>query len=258
MAVGSNPRRWASNGPPQKGQKGRPTEVNHISLIMRHGRSGSAGRAARSRTCILLLLVCLSLLVTDCQGTPYPPTAMNTVNLGDGGLLSQVPCRPPCFFGVTPGISTRIDAEQALQHYGLDRNCKYFDSTRDGGVRGVTCDAVVIELQSGSDIVSGIGFQPSLSITVGDVVARHGAPSTVGVAAVGLTDRYPIITGATLYFDSIHAALGLAEQSSGGEFNLQPATRVLGISYEDQATYDHERGYTAAWKGYGIYPQWNP
>ncbi len=221
-------------------------------------RSESARHAMRSRPRIFLAFVCLALLISACRGIPQSPTSTGNLDIGDGGLLSQVPCGPPCFYGITPGITTRVEAEQALQRYGLDRNCEYFDTTRDGGVRGLACDAVGIVLQADSDTISSIGYQPSLSITVGDVVARHGTPSVVAVAAVGLTDRYPIITGATLYYDSIHAELGLAEQNIGGNFNVQPTTPVVGINYEDQDSYDRGRSYSAAWRGYGTYPQWNP
>jgi hypothetical protein len=209
---------------------------------------------AKKFSTILFYSILISSLLFGCRNKTIKPFILN---IGDGGFLSENPCGPPCFFGIIPGVSSKADAITLLRSQGLYIDCSEYDNTSQGGVRGITCRTQGLIFQNNADIVTGIGFQPPIKITVSDVIAKYGNPSAVGVAAVSLTDRQQFFTGMTLFYDGSRVSLGLSEQQSG-EFNLTPDTLVEGVTYEDQDSYNRGRKYSQEWNGYSVYEQWNP
>ncbi|MBA3074003.1 MAG: hypothetical protein FP831_10430, partial [Anaerolineae bacterium] len=62
-----------------------------------------------------LLIVFLLVFTSSCttQTEEYP-----VLNIDDGGLLSKNPCTPPCFWNITPGITTEESAINILETMG--------------------------------------------------------------------------------------------------------------------------------------------
>jgi hypothetical protein len=175
--------------------------------------------------------------------------------IGDGGLLSTETCIRPCFFGIVPGITTRDQAVQTLQSKALYQDCHYFDTTNASGGRGISCDSELVILQDHADIVAGVVFQPSIEITVGDVIAKYGNPSAIVVVNTSLPE-YAIKMGMTLYYDNINVVLGLPDESSTEyDYDLESRTRVENIQYFEQDRYLIERQNSQAWNGYGKYKE---
>jgi hypothetical protein len=208
---------------------------------------------------ILLIGLAFSLLQFSCsmsvnnQSENLTATAIINGKY-DGGFLSGEPCGPPCYYGIIPGITTKDDAIKKLRSNGLYQDCEEFDNTIQGGIRGVSCNIQGISFQNDADIVNGIGFQPFRQITVSEVIDKYGEPNAVSVGPIGLTDRLPITTGMTLFYDSIKVGLGLTEQKSNDiEFNLTPDVLIEGIEYDDRDSYILSTRYVREWKGYGIY-----
>ena len=207
---------------------------------------------------VLLLSFIATVGIVSCRtNSTSPNLSASTNDIGDGGLLSGIPCGSPCFLDITPGITTEDQARELLQSKGVNKNCKNFDKVDQGGTRGFVCESFIIILRNDSDIVTSIGFQPTVPITVRDLIEKIGEPSAILVTAVGLTDRYPITMSAVLYFDTIHTNVVLEEQVTG-EFNVQPTTPIVNIGYSDKESYELNSRYSVNWSGYGVYSQANP
>jgi hypothetical protein len=151
--------------------------------------SKRAGFRSGIVTCCLLLA-----LIPAC--TPLVPGSGKTIRpVGDGGLLSDEPCGPPCFMNIVPGVTKEADAIHILQAEGLCGENRSFDYT---GGRGFFCSSnVEISLQQGKDIVDVI-FLPSKPVSVGDVIAKYGEPNAV---TVGVKSQYPRTWMVLVYAD---------------------------------------------------------
>ena len=192
-----------------------------------------------------LILICLifQLLSACAQNNKLP------VNIGDGGLLSDQPCSAPCFWGITPGVST---AEQAMNILSKElgvKHCDRWDTRNDGGNRGMQCSDITIGLDN-EDIVSVIGFSPAQDITVDDVIKKFGNPDGVFVTALGIEMQPPIAVA--LYFDGENMIIDLPEQNSIS-YNLQPNTLIDRIAYLEQSEYEYDKSSIQMWKGFGKY-----
>jgi hypothetical protein len=195
------------------------------------------------------IAVCFLMLsgLTSC--IPVIP-ATPTLDVGDGGFLSEEPCGPPCFWGIVPGETTEAEVVEILQERGVLETCEAFDNEADGGSRGIKCGSrIVISFERGDDGVQGVGFNPTSMITVQEVVAKYGEPEGVKVGALGvhgMTDAqlimvYPIML--TLVRFSIQ---------DEGPYILEPSTPVRNITYavifDEEFSLDWEE-----WHGYGEY-----
>jgi hypothetical protein len=175
----------------------------------------------------------------------------------DGGLFSiENTCKPPCFWDITPGISTEADVKRVLQAKSVLSSCESFDYESQGGVRGNSCSfGLGFSYHQGKDVVAGIGVKPSQQITVGEVVNAYGKPSAVLVTLVGTPDEKQQ-TSMILYFDQINTILILGDQD-GYSFDIQPSTVINNIGYNDDAEYKSVRNYSSSWTGYGKYEEIN-
>lgn len=209
---------------------------------------------------ILLIAFVIVLSQTGCilevNGWNISPEKDKSPDIRDGGFVSADPCGPPCFFEIVPGITTKNQAISLLQARALYSDCHEYDNREQGGVRGIACSNISIGLQNDFDIVENIGFTPAQTITVEKAITRHGEPSAVLVTDVSYAEN-EFVTSMILYYDAIKVELVLAEQNSGA-FDLTPTTLVANIGYSDEGSYDLNRRYYQAWKGYGTYEQWNP
>src|SRR5258706_10513731 len=81
-----------------------------------------------SKITLWLLLIATSLscyIITpyNANATVVVPTYADVMGLGDGGLISQEPCGPPCYQGITLGMSVK-DAASVIQAAELARVCE--------------------------------------------------------------------------------------------------------------------------------------
>jgi len=171
------------------------------------------------------------------------------VNIGDGGLLSDRPCSAPCFWNITPGISTAEEATNILStKLGL-KDCDRWDTSNSGGTRGMQCSDITIDLDN-EDLVSTIGFSPAQNITVDEVIKKYGNPDGVFITALGIEMQPPI--AGMLYFNGENMIIHLPEQNSIS-YNLQPNTSIERIVYLEQSEYESNKDSIQKWKGFGKY-----
>jgi hypothetical protein len=212
-------------------------------------------RTSRPLLCFLECFICCILLSTSLGCTSIHSD--QEISPKDGGLFSgNGACKPPCFWGITPGISTESDVISIFQAKSVFSGCKTFDYESQGGIRGISCSiGPVITFQQGKDIVATIGIQPDQRFSVGEVINAYGKPSSVSVSLVGTMDEKQQTT-MMLYFDQINTVL-ILENQDGYSFNVQPSTLIKNIGYNDDITYESMRNHSSLWTGYGKYQEKN-
>ena len=193
-------------------------------------------------------IVSTLLFLWACTSAPTP----ELLDIADGGVLSGEPCGPPCFWNITPGVTTKEQTMNILQDMGLLQRCEYFDTTAESGDRGIICSPIaVFILKEDVDIVAGLGFRPTQRITVEDIIEKYGEPNAVQVVGLGLPESNPQTT-MTLYYDSWNMSLRLSDQASI-TYELEPDVQVENIAYSDKRSYERYRQYSSGWHGFGSY-----
>ena len=202
-------------------------------------------RYAHGVTMCFLLLFGLTTCIAAVPATP-------AIDVGDGGFLSEDPCGPPCFWGIIPGQTKETEVIEILQERGVLETCEAFDNEAEGGSRGMKCGSrVFINFEQGDDVVRGLGFNLSSTITVQEAVAKYGEPAGVLVVPLGV---HVIDVQLVLVYPSMLTWVRLSLQKEG-PYILEPSTSVENIAY---AVFIGERSYAdnpfwKEWKGYGEY-----
>lgn len=188
------------------------------------------------------------------QSTDFPQeptqiiaTKTQAIDIGDGGLISGQPCASPCFFGIRIGETQLNQVIPILKDNGISP-CTYFNK------RIIVCGGQVnIGADSSTFIVNGVMFDPSISISVGEIVESYGNPSSaiVEVDNTGTPESPKLL--AFLLWDSIKMMIELPELPLMGEsiYVIKNTTEVRFIHFLDDASYSY--GYPQPWKGYGEY-----
>jgi hypothetical protein len=162
----------------------------------------------------------------------------------DGGFLSQDPCGPPCYGGVTPGTTTEQEA-LALAEPSRFGTCAVHDNPSQG--RFIQCSRAVFVVDVSDGTILQVGFQTPASITIEDVINQYGEPQYIDVGEAGSPD-FPI-TAMSVYFESLNATLALEEQEGIG-YTVSPSTPVSAIWYGPTPVFP---GWKLPWHGYGEY-----
>lgn len=191
---------------------------------------------------IVIVLMCLA----SC--TPSSLMPEDTFAVGDGGFLSEEPCGPPCFWGIVPGETTEAEVIEILREKGVFDTCETFDREARGGERGMECGSrVFISFQQGGDVIQGLGFSPTSTITVQDVVEKYGEPQSVEVGALGVhVLDYQLI----LAYPKILTLVRLSLQQEY-PYVLEPVTPVKDIVY--YLEFGGDFSLKSVWHGYGEY-----
>ena len=173
------------------------------------------------------------------------------INIGDGGILSGVPCSAPCVFGIQAG-ETRFDQViPTLEKNGIasskcftEPNVSWFLFTCGAGRLNVQVDTQ-------TNIVNAVWFLPNDSISLGELIEKYGEPNYVTVDQEAPGTIHP-----RFYWNSIRM-LVMLPQISGKTYAVEKDTEVEGIDFSDENLYrisDKEtEPYYKPWKGYGIY-----
>jgi hypothetical protein len=175
--------------------------------------------------------------------------------IGDGGFLSLNPCGPPCFYGMTPGITTDKQVQQVITKLSnIFSNCNELNLTSSGGGRALLCDGDITVGYNG-DTVDGITFSPYTTVSIQQVIDYYGPPDFVDVLVVSLPDK-PFRSKMTLLFDRPQALLGLSDQS-GTQFVINANSKITIISYSTENGYQVYRNRILSqgkpWIGFGTY-----
>jgi hypothetical protein len=198
--------------------------------------------------------VFISLLLFSAGCVSTFPTPSPTPAIGDGGLISNNPCGPPCFYGITPGLTTEKEVDEVTNKYvNIFSNCEPYHLKIRENHRGLICDDVALTYIF--DTVDRLSYEPGISIVLDDVINSIGPPDIVSSSINSLPDK-PFYSDAILFYDEKHMILIIPDQS-GTEITLAPDTQVIRVTYLYESNYEKLKTlstlFSTPWRGYGIY-----
>ena len=184
--------------------------------------------------------------------TPPSTDVPEGIDIGDGGLLSDLPCSSPCVFGIRIGETQLDQVIPVLEQNGLSA-CQREDSA---SWIGITCGyRVVIQVDRQTNMVNATGFYPSSSISLGEITEKYGEPDFVSLQADG-TKEAPT-SRMNLFWDSLRMAVEMPEIDSH-LYALEETIAAETVLFLDEAQYidssEIQFGeYYKPWEGYGTY-----
>lgn len=190
----------------------------------------------------LITVICL-MLVLGCNKKE------EFIDLGDGGLLSGQPCSAPSFQNISPGVTTKEQAMKIFENIGIQEDCEYFDSSEEGGIRGVTCKNIGINLNQ-QNVVLTVFYVPVKKIIISDVIYKFGEPNCIYTSGSGVENKEPYFM--RLYFDNSNVVVYMPDQYGDGYF-IDENTRILEFAYETIEEFEAEKPGCKPWEGYGKY-----
>jgi hypothetical protein len=171
------------------------------------------------------------------------------IDIGDGGLLSGQPCPSPCAFGIRVGETQLDQVIPVLENNGISR-C-WTEPNISWSLVSCGGNRFNVQVDMHTSLVNGIWFDPSLPISVGDIIEKYGEPNYVTVDQDGPGTIHP-----RLHWNSIRMVVTLPEISDE-TYDVEKTTEVEGISFSDENLYrtsDKEsEPYYKPWNGFGIY-----
>lgn len=188
--------------------------------------------------------------------TDVPVSSSVQLPIGDGGILSSQPCKSPCFFGVRLGETKFDEIIPILKNNGLS---PCFKDLRSDSYVSVVCgiDKPIVRVGVDEDIliVNEIGYVPSISLSVGDLIAKYNEPNHVTVLYTrDLSNILRIY--AILYWDShsMRVVLPEVEDKEEHTYQIENSTKVEGIYFSREEIYIKSSSEESeVWKGYGVY-----
>jgi hypothetical protein len=173
------------------------------------------------------------------------------VNIGDGGVLSGVPCSAPCVFGIQAGETQFDQVVPTLEKNGIASSKCFQEPSVSWHL--FTCGAgrLNVQVDTQINIVNAVELLPNDSISLGEMIEKYGEPNYVT-----LDQEAPGTIHPRFYWNSIRMSVVLPE-IPGNTYDVEKTTAVEGIQFSDENLYrisDKETGsYYKPWKGYGIY-----
>jgi len=195
---------------------------------------------------LALTLILLAGTLTACSTSASPQPA-----IGDGGLLSGKPCEAPCFFGILPGSTKLADAQIMLSNAGVCPKPESFDNASQGGTRGFTCgDRITVSVFKDQENVQALGYCPSVTLAMGDIVDGLGPPDAVRVVSSGLPEHQRLTM--MVYYDRPFVRILLREEA-GSSYRLDEQTPVERVVYLEKTFFEQDRTEGSKWAGFGEY-----
>jgi hypothetical protein len=233
MKVG---RRWAAAEAPSLGKS--LNAMNHVN---------SSNKENKVKKCLISSILLLVVL-TSCSNISQVPK----IDIGDGGLISQFPCGPLCFFNITPGTTT-LDQAKIIMH-SIDPNgiCTYYDDKH--GIKAIKCNPVtIINYGESNDLVEGISFIPQQQITLGEILNLYGPPDYIGKGLFSRND-IPFNMNIIIYYEIYRMDISFEHQiNESMVYELNEKTIVESIRISSDNIFNLENTGSIMWNGYGEY-----
>lgn len=184
--------------------------------------------------------------------TPSSPDAIpiqpvvEMLSIGDGGLISDIPCAAPCFFGITSGETSKDRVIPILEEQG-------FHQCIEDSENNIRCaERAVVSFASSTNIIIGIGYYPDSDISIEKLIVKHGDPDVVTVIPSGIPEA-PSST-ILLFFDKLNMRIRLPEVIAV-DYPITKSTKVELVNYFGDTLYSEQRDsmFSQPWKGYGTY-----
>ena len=214
----------------------------------------------KTAVAMLLLILLVSCAVPETETSPKvsvlespQPTAFpEMADIGDGGLLSGLPCAAPCVYGIRIGETSLDQVIPTLQQNGLsecltEENLSWI---------GITCGhSVVVQVDKATSLVNGTGFYPSVPISLAEIIEKYGEPDFVSLQAEGPAETPT--SRLSLFWDELKMAVEMP-QIDGHIYALEGTTTAEMVIFLDEAQYIDSNKisfgeYYKRWNGYGDY-----
>lgn len=209
---------------------------------------------------LLLLTVLISCATSPTENSthapvlesPQPTAFPEMADIGDGGLLSGLPCAVPCVYGIQIGETSLDQVIPTLRQNGLsecltEENLSWI---------GITCGySVVVQVDRATSLVNATGFYPSVPISLEQIIEKYGEPDFVSIQADGPEDAPT--SRMSLYWDELKMAVEMP-QIDNHIYVLERTTTLEMVLLLDEAQYidssDVPFGeYYKQWNGYDAY-----
>lgn len=176
------------------------------------------------------------------------------IDIGDGGLLSGLPCPSPCAFGVRVGETKLDQVIPVLENNGISR-C-WTEPNLSWSLVSCGENRLNVQVTMETSLVSAIWFDPSVPISLGEIIEKYGEPNYVTVDQ----DATPNLQ-LRLYWNSIRM-LVVVPEIFGETYDVRNTTEVEGVDFSDENLYrisDKETNpYYQPWNGYSMYQPTEP
>jgi hypothetical protein len=174
------------------------------------------------------------------------------INIGDGGIISGIPCSAPCVFGIRAGETQMDQVTPTLERNGIASSKCLTEPNVSWFLFNCGAGRLNVQVDTQTKIVNAVWFLPNDSISLGEIIGKYGEPNYVTIDQEGA----PGTIHPRLYWNSIRMLVSLPE-ISGITYDIQKTTKVEGIDFLDENLYhtsDKEADpYYIPWGGYGIY-----
>ena len=173
------------------------------------------------------------------------------INIGDGGVISDVPCSSPCVFGIRAGETQFDQVMPLLEKNGIASSDCLTEPNISWFLFYCGVGRLNVQVDTHTNIVNGIWFYPNDSISLGEIIEKHGEPDFFMISPEGPTLQL------SLFWDPIKMGVVLPK-IDGKIYVVEPTTYVEGIDFSDETTYpgsfkiDLGAAYKL-WNGYGTY-----
>jgi hypothetical protein len=176
------------------------------------------------------------------------------IDIGDGGLLSGLPCSSPCTFGIRIGETQLDQVIPVLEKNGVSR-C-WTEPNLSWSLISCGGNRLNVQVTMETSLVSAIWFDPSVLIALGDMIEKYGEPDYVTVDQEA-TRQLQL----RLYWNSIRMSVLLPEMS-GETYDVEKITKIEAIQFSDENLYrtseKQTEPYYQPWNGYGMYQPTEP
>ncbi len=174
-------------------------------------------------------------------------------SIGDGGIFSEKPCASPCFFGIRIGETSSEQVTPSLGSQGVAPCYKYEEANIMCGVGFFANVWVTVDLST--SLVHSIGYDPSIPISVADIVEKYGNPNYVWVYSEGIPE-FPKLS-LSIFWDSIKMEIDLPtiDDNEKHTYSIEESTEIQWITFYDDAVYSVRtlEGDAQSWNGYSVY-----
>lgn len=171
------------------------------------------------------------------------------IDIGDGGLLSGRPCPSPCAFGVRVGETPLDQVISVLEKNGISR-C-WTEPNVSWSLISCGGNRLNVQVDMHTNLVNAIWFDPSVPISLGDIIEKYGEPNYVTVDQEAPGAIHP-----RFYWNSIRMGVLLPE-ISGETYDVRRTTEVEAIGFSDENLYrtseKETEPYYKPWNGFGLY-----
>ena len=207
---------------------------------------------------MLLMPGCYDSLESPSQAPVFPPTyivpALDEMPGTPTPSPTYIPldsgsCLPPCWQGITPGISTRADVDAWFaRNPVLDQEqCRSLDDYPDGTV--LLCDGFFFEFEEGSELVRYMIIPLPDDITLEQLIEEFGEPHYIQFLS-GCLAEHPCMITRIFFPDS-----GLAVVTKYQDYIplVEPNARPDSIEYWPIGQVPYPDVRVVPWQGYGDY-----